>query len=125
MSRTSAQLIADALIDEGYDVACARDGAEAMAAASAAAFDLVLADIRLPKVDGLTLFRWLRAERPTTDVIVMTGDAAVADAVAVLKEGRLRLPDQADQSRGAGRSAAAAGHLPVAAPRRRGNPHTS
>ena len=43
--------------------------------------------MRLPKVDGLTLFRRLREERPDTDVIVMTGNAAVADAVAVLKEG--------------------------------------
>ena len=43
--------------------------------------------MRLPKVDGLTLFRRLREESPDTDVIVMTGNAAVADAVAVLKEG--------------------------------------
>jgi DNA-binding NtrC family response regulator len=81
------ELIAETLIDEGYEVTCAKDGAEAMAAASAAPFDVVLADMRLPKVDGLTLFRWLRAELPETDLIVMTGNAAVADAVAVLKEG--------------------------------------
>jgi DNA-binding NtrC family response regulator len=81
------QTIAEALADEGYDVTCAKDGAEAMAAASAAPFDVVLADMRLPKLDGLTLFRRLREERPDTDVIVMTGNAAVADAVAVLKEG--------------------------------------
>ena len=81
------EMIAETLSDEGYDVTCAKDGAEAMAAASATPFDLVLADMRLPKVDGLTLFRRLREERPDTDVIVMTGNAAVADAVAVLKEG--------------------------------------
>jgi len=83
------ETIAEALIDEGYAVTSAKDGAEAMAAAAAAAppFDVVLADMRLPKVDGLTLFRRLREERPDTDVIVMTGNAAVADAVAVLKEG--------------------------------------
>jgi two-component system response regulator QseB len=81
------ELIAETLIDEGYDVVRAKDGAEGMAAAAAAPFDVVLADMRLPKVDGLTLFRQLRAERPETDVIVMTGNAAVSDAVAVLKEG--------------------------------------
>ena len=81
------ETIAETLTDEGYDVSCANDGAEAMAAASAAPFDVVLADMRLPKLDGLTLFRRLREERPDTDVIVMTGNAAVADAVAVLKEG--------------------------------------
>ena len=57
------ELIAETLIDEGYEVTCAKDGAEAMAAASAAHFDVVLADMRLPKVDGLTLFRRLREER--------------------------------------------------------------
>src|SRR5689334_8015142 len=82
-----SEMVAQALIDEGYDVACAKDGAEALAAACAAPFDVVLADMRLPKLDGLTLFRRLRAERPDTDVIVMTGNAAVGDAVAVLKEG--------------------------------------
>jgi len=81
------ELIAETLIDEGYDVTRAKDGAEAMAAVASSPFDVVLADMRLPKVDGLTLFRRLRAERPDTDVIVMTGNAAVADAVAVLKEG--------------------------------------
>ena len=80
------ELIAEMLIDEGYETTCAKD-AEAMAAASAATFDVVLGHMRLPKVDGLTLFRRLRAESPGTDVIVMTGNAAVADAVAVLKEG--------------------------------------
>jgi DNA-binding NtrC family response regulator len=83
------ETISEALIDEGYAVTSAKDGAEAMAAAAAAAppFDVVLADMRLPKVDGLTLFRRLREEQPDTDVIVMTGNAAVAEAVAVLKEG--------------------------------------
>src|SRR4029079_15484963 len=80
-------LIVDALADDGHEVTPARDGAAAMTAASDATFDVVLADVRLPKVDGLTLFRWLQEHAPSTDAIVMTGDAAVADAVAVLKEG--------------------------------------
>src|SRR4051812_33374369 len=93
-------LISDALVEEGYDVTCAKDGGEAKAAAAAATFDVVLADMRLPQVDGLTLFRWLRTASPTTDLIVMTGNAAVADAVAVLKEGAydyLTKPIQLDE----------------------------
>src|SRR4029079_7054366 len=83
------ETIAEALIDEGYAVTSAKDGAEAMAAAAAAAppFDVVLADMRLPKVDGLTLFRRVREGRPGTGGVVMSRNAAVADAVAVLKEG--------------------------------------
>ncbi len=93
-------LISDALTDGGYDVTCAKDGGEAKALAAAETFDVVLADMRLPQVDGLTLFRWLRTASPTTDLIVMTGNAAVADAVAVLKEGAydyLTKPIQLDE----------------------------
>jgi DNA-binding NtrC family response regulator len=81
------ELVAETLGDDGYEVSCANDGAEALVTAGAASFDVVLADMRLPSVDGLALLRRLRTESPETDVIVMTGDAAVADAVAVLREG--------------------------------------
>ena len=47
----------------------------------------MLCDIRLPRIDGLTLFRRVRQESPGTDVILITAHAAVADAVAALKEG--------------------------------------
>jgi two-component system response regulator AtoC len=80
-------LLADALIAGGHTVVCAKDGREALAQAAATTFDLVLADMRLPGLDGLTLFRRLREQSPGTDMILMTGNAAVSDAVAVLKEG--------------------------------------
>ena len=80
-------VISDALADEGHQVACAADGAEALSMASATSFDVVVADMRLPKLDGLALFRRLRETSPSTDMILMTGNAAVSDAVAVLKEG--------------------------------------
>jgi DNA-binding NtrC family response regulator len=81
------RLIADALSDEGHDVTCAKDGALGLAAACASTYEVVLADVRLPKLDGLTLIRRLRELTPTTDAILMTGDANVAEAVAILKEG--------------------------------------
>jgi len=93
-------LIGDTLADEGHKVTCAKDGAEATALAAAESYDVVLADVRLPKVDGLTLFRQLRAQSPSTDMILMTGYATVADAVAVLKEGAfdyLTKPIQIDE----------------------------
>jgi DNA-binding NtrC family response regulator len=47
----------------------------------------MICDIRLPKLDGLTLFRQTRQQSPDTTVILMTAFAAVQDAVAAVKEG--------------------------------------
>src|SRR6185295_5426313 len=49
--------------------------------------DVAVLDVRLPKVDGLTIFRRLRLRAPTTAVILMTAFATIADAVASLREG--------------------------------------
>ena len=65
----------------------AANGAEGLTLISSNVFDVMICDIRLPKVDGLTLFRRVRQESPGTDVILITAHAAVADAVAALKEG--------------------------------------
>ena len=47
--------IADILGEEGHDVAVVHDGERAMRAFELRPFDLVISDIRLPRVDGLTL----------------------------------------------------------------------
>ncbi len=79
--------VADALEDLGHRVVTAADGAEAAALLEENIFDVVISDIRMPKIDGMTLFRTLREKSPHTDVILMTAYAAVADAVEALKEG--------------------------------------
>src|SRR4029077_18318999 len=80
-------LVGDALRDAGHRVTLAANGAEGLSLISANVFDVMLCDIRLPRIDGLTLFRRVRQESPGTDVILITAHAAVADAVAALKEG--------------------------------------
>src|SRR3954469_19756564 len=80
-------LVGDALRDAGHRVTLAGNGAEGLSLISANVFDVMLCDIRLPRIDGLTLFRRVRQESPGTDVILITAHAAVADAVAALKEG--------------------------------------
>jgi DNA-binding NtrC family response regulator len=79
--------LADVLRDAGHHVTTASDGAEALGQVLARVFDVVICDIRLPKLDGLTLFRRLRREAPGTDVILMTAYAEVVDAVTALKDG--------------------------------------
>ena len=50
-------------------------------------FDLVLADVRLPEGDGISLLEWLRKEKIDIPFIVMTGYASVPDAVKAIKLG--------------------------------------
>ncbi len=80
-------LVGDALRDAGHRITLASNGAEGLTLISSNVFDVMICDIRLPKVDGLTLFRRVRQESPSTDVILITAHAAVSDAVAALKEG--------------------------------------
>ena len=76
-----------ALGDAGHNVTEAEDGEEASSIAAERTFDVAIVDVRLPKVDGLTVFRRLRHRAPTTTVILMTSFATVSDAVATLREG--------------------------------------
>jgi DNA-binding NtrC family response regulator len=76
-----------ALTDSGHRVTEAGDGEEALAIIAERAFDVAILDVRLPKVDGLTIFRRLRQRAPTTNVILMTAFATVPDAVASLRDG--------------------------------------
>src|SRR4029078_10670457 len=75
-------LAGEALRDAGHIVTAVKDGAEALELVKARAFDLMICDIRLPKLDGLSLFRQTRQQSPETTVILMTACAAVPDAGA-------------------------------------------
>jgi DNA-binding NtrC family response regulator len=79
--------LAEALSDAGHEVTEASDGAEGLAALDARPIDVVICDVRLPKMDGLTVLRHVRERRPAVDVILMTAFAEVSDAVAALKVG--------------------------------------
>jgi len=74
------------LRDEGHDVEVASDGEAAMARLSTRSFDLVVSDVRLPKVDGLTLLRRVRREFPMTEVLLMTAYGSIGDAVSAMKD---------------------------------------
>ncbi|MCC5953927.1 MAG: response regulator transcription factor [Acidimicrobiia bacterium] len=71
---------------EGFDVAVARDGAEALDCFDAVAPDLVLLDVMLPKVSGLDVCRELRARSPVP-IIMVTAKGAEIDTVVGLEVG--------------------------------------
>ena len=79
--------VADALDQAGHVVRTVGDGASAWDLIREEPLDLVISDIRMPGMDGMTLFRRIRQENPDVDVILMTAFAEVSDAVRALKEG--------------------------------------
>ena len=83
-----ANAVTDMLRDAGYVVDRAADGEEALAKVSAGAFDLVICDLKMPKVDGMRFYRILTEQAPTlaTHVIFMTGDVAGTEAEQFLRE---------------------------------------
>jgi two-component system response regulator FlrC len=79
--------LAEVLRGEGHTVTTAADGEEASRLLDQRGFHVVITDLRMPRVDGMTLVRKVRAESPETEVIVLTGNATVATAVEALKLG--------------------------------------
>jgi DNA-binding NtrC family response regulator len=74
------------LRDEGHAVDVAPDGEAAIARLAAQQFHLVVSDVRLPKVDGLTLLRRIRRDFPSTEVLLMTAYGSIDDAVSAMKD---------------------------------------
>lgn len=82
------QNIADYLSLHGYLVDCARDGLGGLHLAVTHPFDLIILDLMLPGMDGLTLCRKLRQEaRIPTPVIMLTARDSVDDKLAGFKAG--------------------------------------
>ncbi len=67
----NVKLLKRLLAGEGYDVETASTGREALAAAAAQRFDLVLLDILIPEPDGVTVCRTLKADAATAAIPVM------------------------------------------------------
>ncbi len=72
---------------EGYGVACARDGKEAINKLEARAYDLVLSDIRMPGADGMEVLNRAKELNPGTIVIMITAYGSTESAVEAMKRG--------------------------------------
>ena len=87
----AAEVLAEGLTDAGFTVLTAADGQAALEmVAAGASFDLLLTDLRMPRLDGRELIARLRAERPDLPVVVMTGFPPPEGAEA-LHDGRAPL----------------------------------
>ena len=75
------------LSDEGYQVDVATDGQKALEQLAADRYGVVLADLKMPKLDGLALLKELQGREIPTECIIITGQATIDSAVAAMREG--------------------------------------
>jgi DNA-binding NtrC family response regulator len=75
------------LTDAGYTVVAEQDGRRGLERATAEPFDLVLCDVRMPEMDGLTFLRSYRQRGGSALVIVMSAYGGEDAAIAAMKEG--------------------------------------
>jgi len=81
------RLLEMALRNMGHEVAEAADGEEALARFNESPFDLVLTDMRMPRMNGLQLLRNLRERGEEVPVVMLTAHGTVESAVEAMKLG--------------------------------------
>jgi DNA-binding response OmpR family regulator len=86
-SESLRRSVGRALRHAGFAVDVAADGAEGLAAAELNEYDALILDVMLPKLDGLTLLRKVRAAGRTTHVLLLTARDTIADRVEGLHLG--------------------------------------
>jgi two-component system response regulator RegX3 len=79
--------LTDLLANDGHEVDAVADGVTAAARGIAEAFDLIVLDLMLPRLDGIEVCRRVRAARPGTPILMLTARGAEDDKVRGLTEG--------------------------------------
>ncbi len=85
--RRMADLLERTLREEGHQVVVSGDGREGFDIARGSSFDVILLDVMLPSMDGMTVARRLRESKNKTPVLLLTARDSVADIVKGLDSG--------------------------------------
>lgn len=80
-------LLAIMLKKEGYDVTVASNGDEAIRASEKEIFDLVITDVRMPKISGMEVLRAIKEISPETIVLVMTAYSSTESVIEAMRGG--------------------------------------
>lgn len=75
------------LTKEGYDVTSTEDPVKAIIFCRKTAYDLVITDLKMPKIDGIEFLKTIKDQRPDTMVILITAYASGETAINAMKEG--------------------------------------
>ena len=71
----------------GYQVTAVKDGTTAFAQIETGPFDLILLDVRMPGMDGLTLLKRTRELRPDAQIVIMTAHGTMETAIQAMQQG--------------------------------------
>jgi two-component system NtrC family sensor kinase len=85
-----AAAVSDALADAGFLVDRAGDGEEALERVRERSYDLIVCDLKMPRLDGMSFYRAIAATELADRVIFVTGDVAGTDAERFLEESGCR-----------------------------------
>src|SRR5688500_4042330 len=86
-SESTLQVLERNLKSQGYAVFTATNVAQAIELLENMPIDLVVTDMRMPKIGGLDLVRHVRSNHPAAGVIMITGFASIDSAVSAIREG--------------------------------------
>jgi len=81
------EILEIALFQEGYEVVSAPDGIKALAKCRNTHFDLIITDLRMPKMDGIEFMKALKEVSPESLIILMTAYASKESALQAMHEG--------------------------------------
>ena len=85
--RNTREGLVELLSDEGYEVTGVADGEQAYETARKRRFDILLTDMKMPRVNGLNLIKRVTGASPDTRIIMMTAFATVETAVKAMRDG--------------------------------------
>ena len=86
-SRQMLDVLCEMIVDEGYDITRAPDGAAALKALSSGHFELVITDLHMGQVSGVDILRRAKELCPATVVIIVTGNACIDPALDAVRYG--------------------------------------
>jgi DNA-binding NtrC family response regulator len=80
-------VLSSELMNEGYEVRSASDGDEAITEIQKSPFDLVLLDIKMPRMNGFEVLKFIKESHPKAKVVMLTGFADLKNAIESKKLG--------------------------------------
>lgn len=83
------EALSDTLLMGGYEVVAADSGESALLALGRHQIDMMVSDVQMPGMDGITLLKSVKTKHPNLPVLLMTAYARIPDAVSAMREGAL------------------------------------